>query len=268
MKKIKILSIFFLSLFTLFISCEDSEDASDVDYDVITEGIVTTLRGTTGKLLGSVVTPSDLENSEVVLSDVNAELTLKLAIEPGQVGENVSKYELVKSFNGGTDVLVTETTTLPISIAYNSVDEYFDGFTVDPKDLRIGDKIEFKVKVFTTTGNVYYQGSNSSKYSVVINCASDLAATYTIAYASGDLPHVVTELSPGLYQISSMMAWPTSGYLVTFTDTCGEINLIDDWQFSNPIYGKGFVDTNGDLVWESVGVDGVYDDRQYRMVRQ
>ncbi|WOC40778.1 hypothetical protein [Polaribacter sp. HL-MS24] len=63
-----------------FTSCEDSESASDVDYNIAAEGVVTTLKGTSGKLLGNALNPSDLANSEVALSDANAELTLNLDV--------------------------------------------------------------------------------------------------------------------------------------------------------------------------------------------
>ena len=62
MKNIKILSIFFLSLTLAFTSCDDSKEELDVDYNTNSEGVITTLAGTSGKLLGNAVNPSDLEN--------------------------------------------------------------------------------------------------------------------------------------------------------------------------------------------------------------
>ncbi|MDA9317085.1 hypothetical protein N9Q58_04135 [Polaribacter sp.] len=283
MKNIKFITLFFLSIFMTFMSCEDSEDASDVDYNITANTVVTTLSGTTGKLLGNVVTPSDLLNSEVTLSDVNAELTIKLSIQPGHFPENVSKYEIVKFYSRsevkvndiieveeilGEEVLVAETTTLPYSQEYTTVTDFLSGLNLTLTDLRIGDKINFRVKVYATTGEVYYQGSSFSKYTVVINCASDLAGTYAINYTSGIQNHYITELSPGLYQIHSMMGWPTSDYAVTFTDTCGQLSIIDDWRFTNKIYGEGYVDTNGDIVWTTSGVENVYDDSSWTMIRQ
>lgn len=103
---------------------------------------------------------------------------------------------------------------------------------------------------------------------VTINylCFSNLAGEYTIAYTSGDLNHDVSTISDGVYEMTSMFAWPTSGYIVSFTDVCGELTLINDWQFSNEIAGIGTVDyDSGNLNWTGVTVEAVYADRNYTM---
>ena len=280
MKNIKFLSLFFLSVFMIFTSCEDSESASDVDYNITAEGVVTTLKGTSGKLLGNALNPSDLANSEVALSDANAELTINLDILPGHIPKNISKYQIVKFYSRnevkvgdkvivegiiGDEVVVAETKTLPYSINYNTVNDYLDGLNVIPSSLRIGDQINFQVKVFTTTGNVYYEGSNFSKYVVTVNCASDLAGTYSLVVQRSNGPDVlfpneiITEVSPGYYKTTTIYRWaagsiaPDQGY--NFNDVCGTLTVpqqgLAQEYYSNKVYGHkdGSADpTTGKLI--------------------
>lgn len=251
MKKIKILSILFIALSTIFVSCVDSEDSLDVDNGIIAQGVTTTLKGTTGKLLGNALDPTDLENSKVTLSDANADLVIVLDIEPGNFAKNVTKYEIVKSLNGGTETVVAETTTLPYTISYNTVAEYLSGLNLDTDNLRIGDQINFRVKVFTTDGSVYYQGESSSKYDVTINCASALAGVYSLHFTSNyghDIhfaTEIITEVSPGVYKTSRTYRWdlgvlgvPEQGF--TFEDVCGTLNApsqgLAQGAYSNLVY--------------------------------
>mgnify|MGYP001170457420 FL=1 len=252
MKNIKILSILFLAVAMTFMSCEDTEDSSQVDFGIVhTEGVVTTLSGTTGQLLGNASNPADLANSEVVLTDANAELTINLALQPGSFAKDVSKYQIVKSFKGGTEVIVAETTTLPYAQAYSTVAEFVDGLGVEQSALRIGDQIDFRVKVFTTTGNVYYEGSSFSKYSVTINCASSLAGAYSLRFTSNynhdiTFPNeIIYEKSPGVYKTTTTYRWaagsiaPDQGF--SFDDVCGTLSVpqqgLAQGYYSNQVYG-------------------------------
>jgi len=265
MKNIKLIPIFFLSIFMTFMSCEDSESVSDVDYNITAEGVVTTLKGTTGKLLGNALNPTDLINSEVALLDTNAELTINLAIQPGHIPKNVSKYQIVKFYSRdevkagdvvivegiiGDEVVIAETETLPYSINYNTVNEYLDGLNLTSSNLRIGDQINFQVKVFTTTGNVYYEGSNFSKYSVTINCASDLAGAYSLVVQRGNGPDVafpneiITEVSPGYYKTTTIYRWPAGSIApdhgFNFNDVCGTLTApqqgLAQGYYTNKVY--------------------------------
>ena len=266
MKNIKILSILFLSIAMTFMSCEDSDDSSQVDFDIVhTEGVITTLSGTSGQLLGNASNPLDLVNSTVVLTDANAELTINLALQPGSFAKDVSKYQIVKSFKGGAEVVVAETTSLPYAQAYSTVAEFLDGLGLAASDLRIGDQIDFRVKVFTTTGNIYYQGSSFSKYSVTINCASSLAGAYSLVVQRDNGPDVIfaneiiTEVSPGYYKTSSIYRWavgsiaPDQGF--NFNDVCGTLNApqqgLAQGYYSNSVYSfaDGSADpTTGELI--------------------
>ncbi|PQJ82570.1 hypothetical protein BTO16_08275 [Polaribacter glomeratus] len=237
----------------------------DVDYNISAEGVVTTLSGTTGKLLGNALNPLDLANSEVALIDVNADLLINLALEPGAFAKNVSKYEIVKSFNGGAETVVAETTTLPYTISYSTVADYLSGLNLDPKSLRIGDQINFRVKVFTTTGKVYYQGSNSSKYDVTINCASDLAGAYSLNVVTSNGLNVnfpnelISEVGPGLYKTTTTYRWAAASIApdvgLNFNDVCGTLNAaqqgLAQGTYSNQVYSfkDGSADaTTGKLV--------------------
>lgn len=266
MKNIKILSILFLSIAMTFMSCEDSDDSSQVDFDIVhTEGVITTLSGTSGQLLGNASNPLDLVNSTVVLTDANAELTINLALQPGSFAKDVSKYQIVKSFKGGAEVVVAETTSLPYAQAYSTVAEFLDGLGLAASDLRIGDQIDFRVKVFTTTGNIYYQGSSFSKYSVTINCASSLAGAYSLVVQRDNgadviFPNeIITEVSPGYYKTSSIYRWavgsiaPDQGF--NFNDVCGTLNApqqgLAQGYYSNSVYSfaDGSADpTTGELI--------------------
>jgi len=251
MKNIKILSIFFLAIFIGFTSCEESEDSLDVDYNIAAEGVITTLKGTTGKLLGNATNPADLANSEVVLTDANADLTLNLAIEPGNVPLNVEKYQIVKSYNGGAEVVVAETTTLPYATSYESVSDYFDGLNVAANSVRIGDQIKFRVKVFTTTGNTYYVGTNASQYTVTVNCASDLAGAYSLNITTSNglnitfSNEVISEVSPGYYKTTTTYRWAAGSIAsdqgFNFNDVCGTLTVpqqgLAQGFYSNQVYG-------------------------------
>ncbi|WP_299670723.1 hypothetical protein [uncultured Polaribacter sp.] len=249
-----------------FTSCEDSEDSLDVDAGIVAEGVITTLSGTSGKLLGNALNPADLETSEVALTDANAELTLNLSVLPGQIPSNVAKYQIVKSFEGGEEVVVIESETLPISTSFDSVSDYFEGLNVDLKNVRIGNQINFKVKVFTNSGNVFYQGSNFSKYDVTVNCASALAGVYSLRFTSNfnhdiTFPNeIITEVSPGVYKTTTTYRWaspdglpaPDQGF--NFSDVCGTLNVpqqgLAQGFYSNQVYNfaDGSVDsTTGDL---------------------
>lgn len=268
MKNIKNLSIFFLAISFAFISCDDTGETLDIDANLDNSsqsGAITTLTGTSGKLLGNAIDPTDLENSEVILSDDNAELTLKLSLEPGSIAKNVAKYEIVKSLNNGNEVVVAETTNLPFDLTLNTVDEMISGLDVATSDLRIGDQINFLIKVYTDDGKFSYQGANSSKFSVTVNCASDLAGAYNLRVITSNgldvsFPNeMITEVTPGYYKTTSIYRWavgsiaPDQGF--NFNDVCGTLTApeqgLAQGYYSNKVYSfePGSVDTNtGNLV--------------------
>jgi hypothetical protein len=124
--------------------------------------------------------------------------------------------------------------------------------------------------VSVTGANGVAVNGRTGKVKITINylCYSNLEGDYIINYTSGPKIHTVTQIGDGLYEMSSMFGWPTSGYIVKFTDVCGNLTLLNEWNFSNNIGGTGVVQDNGDLLWTGVFVDAVYSDRTYRMIKQ
>ena len=262
-KKMKNLRNIFLAVIGMlaFAACEtDADTVSEITDEA---GMLINVTATsTSSILGSPEAGVDLEDAQVTIT--NASLDMTVSMTSGNM-DKIQKIEIVKSFNGGAEVLLAETTTLPYNLVIADLDGLLANTGVIESDLRIGDVLAFRTKITQTDGDVYYYNSGMGNYSMVVNCSSDLAGTYYINYSSGPQNHYVTELGPGLYQIHSMMGWPTSTYAVMFTDTCGVLELLNDWQFSNIIYGEGFVDGDGNIVWTSTGVENVYDGSPWTM---
>jgi len=127
------------------------------------------------------------------------------------------------------------------------------------------------IDVMTVNGAGVLENGRTGQVKITLNylCFSNLEGTYIINYGSGPQPHYVTEVEPGLYEIDSMMGWPGAGYTVTFTDVCGDLTLLDDWQFSNMIAGSGYVDdVTGDIIWTTTTVEAVYDGNSWTMIKQ
>lgn len=263
MKKIKNVLLLIASVLAIY-SCEtDADTVAEISDEA---GMIIDVNTTlNSSILGSPEAGVDLDEAMVTIT--NAYLNLTVSLTAGSL-DDVEKIEIVKSFNGGTEAVVAESTTLPLNIEISDLQSLFEGLGVSESDLRIGDVLTFRTKVYQTDGDVYYYSTSLGNYDMVVNCSSDLAASYVIDYTSGPGTHVVTELSPGLYEMDSMMGWPGSGYTITFTDTCGILSIINDWQFSNVIYGEGYVDNDGNIVWETSGVENVYDGSSWIMYRQ
>jgi hypothetical protein len=267
--KMKNLKNIFLALAAVLsiVACETDADTVAVIADEA--GFLVNVTATSNSsILGSPESGVNLEDAQVTIT--NAYLNMTVSQTAGTTA-SLDKVEIVKSFNGGEEISLGESTSLPYNLEVATLDELLAGTGVTESDLRIGDVLDFKTKVYKTDGSVYYFNASMGNYSLVVNCSSNLAGTYTIAYSSGVLPHVVIELSPGLYQINTMMGWPTSTYWTNFTDTCGVIRIDNDWQFSggNPATGIGYVDNDGNLVWTSVTIEGTSQDgNQWTMIKQ
>lgn len=220
-------------------------------------GMLVKVSGTSSSsILGVPEAGVDLKDAKVNITNASLDLTIELT--SGNL-QNISKIEVVKSYNGGTEVVLGESTTLPYNLVVDNLTDLIAGTNVTPDDLRIGDVLKIRTKITQTDGDVYYYNS-SNEYSLVINCSSNLAGSYTINYTSGPAVYNVIEISPGKYQSDQMIGWPTSGYWVNFTDTCGVLSFnINEWRFSgsNPVSGTGFVDADGNLVWSDIEVGGI-----------
>lgn len=258
MKNIKKL-LGLLTIALMVFSCTD-------DYDEVIQvsgeaGLIINITNTTGKILGIPAGGVPLEDAEITFSAV--ELDFDAILQTGnEVG--VSKYEIVKTFNGGNEVTVAETNSLPFNVVYTTIDEYISGFSINVEDIRVGDKFTFKVKLHKTDGSVLYFSSNIAQFSVVVNCFSDLAGDYQVTAfrddgASWDQGiETIVEVSPGYYKTVTTGGWgagtiaPDQGF--NFNDTCNTLTVPDQGlaqnYYSNDVKGlaDGSVLANGDLI--------------------
>ncbi len=176
----KILNILVVFSLVLIYSCEYNNSDFNTD-DQLTgtaiEGaaIVAVNTSSDGKLLGSP-SSSDLENATVEFSDTTLELSILLMTG----GTDVTSYEILKSLNGGLETIVATSPTLPISLAYSTIDEFLAGLGVSESDLRIGDVVTFRTKMIRSDGSINFAGPNEGTFSITINCSADLTGTYDV----------------------------------------------------------------------------------------
>jgi len=210
--------------------------------------IIEILSSSNGKLLG-IPQGSDLGTSALNITDADLDVTYALKFG----GQDIEKYEVIKSFNGGSSSVVASSTSLPIHIQYTSLTEFLDGTGVtDSNDLRVGDTFEFKLKLYNKDGKQYYPANGN--YSLVVSCSSDLAYTYavTTVSASGNTlnrTETLLELGPGFYRTESVGTWDPAflasfgadinlvGY--DFNDLCNSISVNNQnlaHFFSNTVY--------------------------------
>lgn len=177
-------------------------------------------------ILGSPEAGVALEDAEITIS--TARLDMSVALTSGNLN-SLDRVEIVKSYNGGDEIMLAETTTLPYNLVVDGITDLLSGTGASEAGLRIGDELLIRTKVYKTDGSVYYYNTTMGHVSLVVNCASDLAGTYTNAEipdcegTGGDIAYV-TEVTPGRYRVSSMprYSW-TSGNCIFFymIDVCG-----------------------------------------------
>jgi len=266
--------LFKISLFSFFallaVACTDGND--DANQDALSGsqnlgGLLTEITPSVTYATGSLST--DMSNS---------------SFDVFQGNEKIEKVEVYKQYYGivaGAVVMSNKVLfkTLVPTLAQHSVLSYsynyadlIDGLTYNGSPLptsdatlEIGSYWKMTYVSYLSNGEVH---ENAKFTKVNVACGSFLAGNYIINYTSGPKLHVVTDLGGGTYKMSSMFGWPTSGYVVKFTDICGNLTLIDEWQFSNHISGVGVVQPNGDLNWTGVTVENVYSNRSYNMIKQ
>jgi hypothetical protein len=229
-----ILKMFVLLAFIY--SCEDNADY-DTDRNTGTstsEGssVVDVSVSSLGKLLG-VPSSQDFETATVAL----AENVLDLEIILRSGGLNVASYEITKSINGGENVTVVSSPTLPISLNYSTAEEFVDGLGIGLDDLRIGDVVTFRTKMVKNDGTETFAGPNNGSYSITVSCSSDLAGEYNLQMVASNgwninFPNeTIIEKSPGLYKTEGIYRWgygsiaPDQGF--DFLDVCGELSVLD-----------------------------------------
>lgn len=265
LKKI-VLLLFVISIAS---SCDDSSTLINDSEDILSGGATTAtivkLSGdSSGKLLG-VPSSQDFETALVEF----AEFELYMEVQFVNGGKNVVGYEITKSLNGGSETVVAQGATLPLSVEYSTLEEFLDGLGVSEDDLRIGDKIIFRTKMIMADGTVLYSSSNEGTLIITVNCSSNLAGTYDVAVhyvrASSGIDtwyyyqETITETGAGQYRTAEVGPWinalggglgvGTPGY--TFTDTCGSLtvpeqNLLE--YYSNLVAGEGSVNSTTGVI--------------------
>lgn len=168
--------IYFLIVLVTFSSCDNEADT--VASIRGTNGVIVNIKNnSTGTFLGSPESGVEMANAMVTISDAQVDLVVSKV--SGDM-DGVSKMQLVKSLNGGTEILVTEGTSFPLTATASNITELIAGLGVDANDLRIGDKITYKVITLKANGDKFYFDANMGEFSVTLNCSYDLAGSYTM----------------------------------------------------------------------------------------
>jgi hypothetical protein len=231
MKKLNYLLTMFFAL-TLFVGCDTDPDNNAPVTDEA--GLVITVDDSSGKVLGTPLDANDLENSEIAFNDADIALDFVSLLSLGNYNQ-VSSFEIVKTLNNGPEAIVGDVSTLPFNLTYDTIDEYVSGLGVEASDLRIGDVFTFKVKLYQADGDLYYFAPSMGEFSVVVNCASNLAGMYDVTATRDDGASVnhgiepVIEISPGYYKTKTTGLWafgaiaPDQGF--NFNDTCSTLTV-------------------------------------------
>ncbi|MBP1839008.1 hypothetical protein [Formosa algae] len=174
-----LLYICFVMLSVLsFTSCQET----DTDTVVETEGeagvLVNVSNYSSGALLGSPESGKELDEASIEFSE--SYLTLVVTKQSGDFSQGVESIQAYKSLNGGEEILIGSSESLPFSVEYTTIEEFVDGTGLDVADLRIGDSFSFIIKVVKTDGSVYTYNTSMGRFLLAINCSYDLNGTYTM----------------------------------------------------------------------------------------
>ncbi|PHR74150.1 MAG: hypothetical protein COA67_01945 [Lutibacter sp.] len=249
----KILNILVLFSLVFIYSCDDNADFN-IDAPEITAGEMSAIVGvrstSDGKLLGAP-SSTDLSTATVAFSDTSLELEVYLL----SGGVDVSSYELMKSINGGPEVTVATSATLPISISYSTLTDFIGDLGLAEPSLRIGDVIKFRTKFVHTDGSIAFSGPNEGTFSVTINCSADLTGNYTMTNTvCGSVFTVAISANPdGTWHITRgdgglLSLCSTNGTLLNpanITVVCGEVLATGDLDYGTDGSGHGIGDITG-----------------------
>jgi len=196
--------IMLLALFVSIFSC-DTDDEAEVLKDKDTAGVLIDISSSSGGLLGSPEAGVPIPDAIVTLTQADLNFVIKKL--SGSM-DGVSKLEVVKIYNGDlnqglTETTVAETTTLPFSFELETLDDFLVGTGVTEDQLRIGHYFTFRVKIHQTDGDVYYYHNPMGKFTLTINCSSDLNGIYTVTNSvcgpgttNGGIPPVAITQNP------------------------------------------------------------------------
>lgn len=264
MKKIK--HIFFVMAAIILAACGTDADTIAKIHDEA-GAVINYNLDPSSAILGTPESGVPIEDAKVNITTAN--LDVSFDISEGTYGsmDNIEKIEFVKSFNGGDEISIGETSVLPYNLVVDNLDDLLAGTGLVEDDLRIGDVLSFRTKVHQNDGDVYYYNNSMGSFSLVINCGSDLAGEYQYTDGSG-VDVTVTETAAGVYSISADNYF-SSQYALYIRDVCGEISIIggvlsDDYGIA--VSGSGSV--SGSTITLKYTVDGYITDRTMTLVKK
>ncbi|HLV15423.1 MAG TPA: hypothetical protein VKY41_09600 [Xanthomarina sp.] len=190
MKKLNYLFTMLFAL-TLMVGCDTDPDNNVPAKDEA--GLIISVKNSGGSLLGSPEAGVPIEEADVLFSEIGLYFEINKVL--GSL-DNVSKFEIVKFHNGDANqgvegTPVAETTTLPFSFNYTTIDDFVAGTGVAANELRIGDTFTFRVKIYQNDGDVYFYNRSMGSVTLTINCAYDLTGTYTMTNSVCTNPQTV-----------------------------------------------------------------------------
>lgn len=204
MKKYNLYSLLIFCVALVFTGC-DGEEESEVLQNRKIAGVAINVSGF-GKVQGE---PEDYDNlDESAVSILANELSMEVTEGSVEDASLISNFEVIKTFNGGDEVLVDTFDALPFTVNLSDISEFVAGLTVTEDDLKIGDQFRFMVKVNQTNGESYYFQGQS--FNLTVNCFADLNGTYTVTNSvcgsgsSGTIPPIqITETPDGAWELQT-----------------------------------------------------------------
>lgn len=231
MKKIKLfLSALIVSV--AFSSCDGEEEAQVLN-NIDIAGVAIEIEGS-GTLQGEPDDMDNLSDSNVNILTTELDMTVKMASSE-DLGA-ISNFEVVKQFNGGSEISVGTFESLPFSVKLTELNQFLENTSVSEDDLRIGDLFTFKVRVNQKDGDSYqYLGE---AFNLAINCFADLSGTYTVTNSvcgsgkTGTIPPIkITKTPDGNWKLDTadggLLQYCTSNTSLvnggTISVICGEV---------------------------------------------
>ncbi|WP_452228653.1 MULTISPECIES: hypothetical protein [unclassified Lacinutrix] len=265
-----------LTIALVVVSC-DSDDSESIEASAVA-GFTIDNNDSSGVILGIPASGLPLSDADIDFTSTNLDFDLKLrfgslaGIEKVQVVKTHTAHETVDGELVdivSEEAVAAETTTLPFNVIYSSIDDYTSGLSLASNAIRIGDVFTFRVKLFKSDGSVIYFNDEFGTFKVIVNCASNLAGTYSVTSTNTTTGFIrvqgietITEVSPGYYYAQTPGTWTlgglgtapaaTQGY--NFQDTCNIITVpaqkLAQGFYSNDVFSHadGQVQANGDIV--------------------
>ncbi|QDO93785.1 hypothetical protein FNB79_07270 [Formosa sediminum] len=202
MKNILYICFVMLSILS-FTACQETDTETIVELEGEAGVLVNVSSKSSGALLGSPESGVDLEDASIEFSENY--LTLTTIKQSGDTALDIESIQAYKSLNGGEEVLIGSSTSLPFTIEYTTIDEFVDGLGLSVSDLRIGDYFNFIIKVLKTDGSIYTYNTSMGRFQLTINCSYDLTGTYvmTNSVCSSEVEVEISQNSDGTWYAST-----------------------------------------------------------------